>query len=119
MKLENIAKLMIYINGDVEDPTDDLIEDILLYNVLCRIILTAEDENAFTPDKIKAIIVREITNCSKQINADGQKIYKAVSTAVLAYRSAWLKSEMEKAMDEILAEMEDRNGDHNDREKFF
>ena len=38
MKLDDIAKLMVYINGDVEDTSDDIIEEILLYDILCRII---------------------------------------------------------------------------------
>ena len=46
MKLEDIAALMRYVNGDVEDTSDDIIADILLYNILCRIIFTAEDKGA-------------------------------------------------------------------------
>ena len=38
MKLEDIARLMNYVNGDVEDTSDDIIPDITLYNILCRII---------------------------------------------------------------------------------
>ena len=40
MKLDDIAGLMKYINGDVEDTSDDIIDDILLYNILCRITKT-------------------------------------------------------------------------------
>lgn len=47
MKLDDIANLMSYVNGDVEDTSDDIIADIHLYNMLCRIIFTAEDEGAF------------------------------------------------------------------------
>ena len=60
MKLDDIAKLMVYINGDVEDTSDDIIEEILLYDILCRIIFTAEDEGAFQSEHIKELVDREV-----------------------------------------------------------
>ena len=43
MKLESIVNLMAYINGDVEDTSDDIIDEITLYNILCRIIPCRND----------------------------------------------------------------------------
>ncbi|MDE5569528.1 MAG: DUF1836 domain-containing protein [Ruminococcus sp.] len=105
MKLENIAQLMVYINGDVEDTSDDIIADITLYNILCRIIFTAEDEGAFTTESVQSLISREITTYSNEIT-DPVKLRKAMYVMVMAYRSACLKTEAEKGMTEILAEME-------------
>ena len=34
MKLEDIARLMKYVNGDVEDSSDDIIDDVILYNIV-------------------------------------------------------------------------------------
>jgi len=39
MKLEDIARLMNCINGDVEDTSDDIIADVILYNILFCYIL--------------------------------------------------------------------------------
>lgn len=105
MKLENIAQLMTYINGDVEDTSDDIIADITLYNILCRIIFTAEDEGAFTTESVQELISREITANSSEI-ADAVKLRKAMYVMVMAYRSACLKIEADKKMSAILNEME-------------
>lgn len=105
MKLENIAQLMTYINGDVEDTSDDIIADITLYNILCRIIFTAEDEGAFDTESVQSLISREITIYSDEIT-DPFKLRKAMYVMVMAYRSACLKTEMERGMNEILSEME-------------
>lgn len=102
MKLEQIAKLMIFINGDVEDTSDDIIDDVTLYNILCRIIFTAEDEGAFEPDMIRALIDRELEECTLLINSGEEKLRKAMYVMVMAYRSSCLKSEMEKGLAEIL-----------------
>ena len=105
MHLEHIVKLMTYINGDVEDTSDDIIADITLYNILCRIIFTAEDEGAFDTESVQALIAREITDHDDEIR-DERKLKKAMYVMVMAYRSACLKNEMEKGMNEILDEME-------------
>ena len=60
MKLEDIANLMVYINGDVEDTSDDIISDELLYNILCKIIFNAEDKGAFDSDSVKALVAEEV-----------------------------------------------------------
>ena len=104
MKLEDIANLMRYINGDVEDTSDDIIEDILLYDILCRIIFTAEDEGAFDTDHIKSLVAREVADNTKEI-ADDEKLKKAMYVMVMGYRSGCLRTEMEKGLEVILDEM--------------
>ncbi len=105
MKLESIANVMTYINGDVEDTSDDIIDDIKLYNILCRIIFSAEDAGAFEPDKVRGLIDKEIDACENMLSSDADKLRKAMFVAVMAYRSAFLKSEMEKVLDVIISEM--------------
>ena len=104
MKLDDIAKLMVYINGDVEDISDDIIEEILLYDILCRIIFTAEDEGAFQTEHIKELVDREVAENKKEI-ADDEKLRKAMFVMVMGYRSGFLRTEMEKGLEVILNEM--------------
>lgn len=106
MKLDDIAGLMKYINGDVEDTSDDIIDDILLYNILCRIIFTAEDEGAFDTDSVRNLISRELMDYSKEIRSVDNKLNKAMFVMIMAYRSAYLKAEMEKTLTVILDEMQ-------------
>ena len=104
MKLEDIANLMRYINGDVEDTSDDIVEEVLLYDMLCRIIFTAEDEGAFDSDHIKSLVAREVAENTKEI-ADDDKMKKAMFVMVMGYRSGFLRTEMEKGLEIILDEM--------------
>ena len=104
MKLEDIANLMHYINGDVEDTTDDIIDDILLYDILCRIIFTAEDEGAFDSEHIRSLVANEIAENNKDI-LDSDKLRKAMYVMVMGYRSGYLRTEMEKGLEVILDEM--------------
>lgn len=104
MKLEDIANLMRYINGDVEDTSDDIVEEVLLYDMLCRIIFTAEDEGAFDSAHIKSLVAREVAENTKEI-ADDDKMKKAMFVMVIGYRSGFLRTEMEKGLEIILDEM--------------
>jgi hypothetical protein len=101
MRLEQIANLMTYINGDVEDTSDDIIDDVTLYNILCRIIFTAVDEGAFEPNHIRELIVMELEQCASEIHFGADKLSKAMYIMVMAYRSSCLKNEMEKGLAEI------------------
>lgn len=101
MRLEQIANLMTYINGDVEDTSDDIIDDVKLYNILCRIIFTAVDEGAFEPNHIRELIAKELVDCASEIKSGEDKLSKAIYIMVMAYRSSCLKNEMEKGLAEI------------------
>lgn len=95
MKLEDIARLMTYVNGDVDDTSDDIIDDVILYNILCRIIFDAEDNGAFEYDSLVAVINDAVRNSAKSIKYGSDKLKKAMLIMILAYRSSYLKTEME------------------------
>ena len=102
MKLDDIAKLMTYVNGDVEDVSDDIIEEQALYDILCRIIFTAEDENTFEPEAVKKLIEAELEHSAGRVCSDEVRLKKALFVMIMAFRSAFLKRQMEAMLDEIL-----------------
>jgi len=103
MKLDDIARLMSYVNGDVEDNSDDIIADIHLYNMLCRIIFTAEERSSFDPDEIRGLIDSEIAEHSADI-ANADKLRKAIFVMVMGYHSGRIKEEMDKVLTGVLEE---------------
>lgn len=108
MKLEDIANLMVYVNGDVEDTSDDIIDDDVWYNILCKIIFTAEDEGAFDANTVKKLIARELNEYAHEIHihSDEYKLHNAMFVMIMGYRSSCLKKEMDKVLTVILDEMQ-------------
>ncbi len=102
MRLEDIAKLMQYVNGDVEDVSDDIITDENLYNILCKIIFKAEIKGAFEPDLLKRLIDAEISESNEKVKLNSAKLKSAIFIMLLAYRSAYLKFVMENEMNAVL-----------------
>ena len=103
MKLDDIARLMSYVNGDVEDCSDDIIADIHLYNILCRIIFTAEDKGISGTDSVNRLIDAEIESHSSDI-ANAVKLRKAMFVMVMGYRCGVLKRQMEEVLGGVLEE---------------
>ena len=103
MKLEDIARLMSYVNGDVEDNSDDIIADMHLYNMLCRIIFTAEEEGVHDAVTVDKLIDSEIEEHSGDI-ANAVKLRKAMFVMVTGYRCGVLKRRMEEVLNGVLEE---------------
>ena len=104
MKLEDIANLMRYINGDVEDTSDDIVEEVLLYDMLCRIIFKAEDGYRFSPDAVRELISAEI-DAHKCDIANAEKLSKAMFVLVMGYHSGRLKAVMEEVLEIVIEEV--------------
>ncbi len=60
MKLESIARLMKYVNGEVTDTSDDIMHDTQLYNLLCELIYEVEKRRLQTADEIRCAIEEKI-----------------------------------------------------------
>ena len=104
MKLEEIAKLMVYVNGDVEDTSDDIIDDVTLYNILCNIIFEAEDKGAFERRHLSILIEESVRQHASSVRYGADKLKKAMMIMILAYRGSYIKSEMEKEIEDISEE---------------
>ena len=46
MKLENIAALLRYVNGSVDDRADDIIPETQLYSLLCSVLTRLEPQDS-------------------------------------------------------------------------
>ena len=92
MQLEHIAFLVQYINGDVDDTSDDIITDSRLYDYICRILehiintgdCALEDIAAFV-DKITA------DDYVEPFEGARERLNRALEVIVVTYYSALLK----------------------------
>ena len=91
MQLEHIAFLIEYINGDVEDTSDDIITDSCLYDYICRIL-----EHIISTGDCS---LEEIADCVAQVTADyvepvagaRERLNRSLEVIVVTYYSALLR----------------------------
>ncbi len=87
MYIEDIGSLMYYINGDVDDESDDIISEEKLYKLFSKIIYEIDDLN-----KIENIVNKNIKN---------RKLNTCMKVMIYAYYS----SEMSKKSDMYLQKL--------------
>lgn len=102
MQLEQIAFLMNYINGSVEDRSDDILPDRELFNILCSVIYKCENNAVYDTEKLDAIIDESIEKATLNDDISKAKLRTALRAMVLAILSTRMRDLAQKAFTELL-----------------
>lgn len=101
MQLSDIVSLLSYVNGKVDDRTDDAIPDGELYNLLCSV--TAEiDKTSFDIDEIDQIIAEKTKNYIEPFPRGKEKLCNAIKVMMLAHISSKLKKQAQDLLASVL-----------------
>lgn len=93
MKLEDIAKLMSYINGKVDDLSDDILHDKQLYNLLCKLICILDRKSIYTPLEISEEINKNLG--AEYGDEERKRLNKVLFIMIMGYRSSYLMRQIE------------------------
>ena len=102
MQLEQIAFLMAYINGSVEDRADDILPDKDLFNVLCNIIYICEQSSALDMEHLDKIIENQIDKTKINDAISVKKLKTALRAMVLAFLSTQIRDMAQKAFMQLI-----------------
>ena len=95
MQLDRIIALMTYINGHVDDCSDDIIPDRELFSLLCSVVYEADRMHSTDRQVIASIIESHLRGYRGPNEQSKEKLERAVLCMVLGY----LASEMKKQAD--------------------
>lgn len=98
LPLERIAEIMEAVNGDVDDLSDDIIDESELYNRLCSVVLCGDD-CYLSPLEIKASVKRELSNYHGPTHDSKDRLTHALEIMALAYEASLLKSLAKRELD--------------------
>ena len=101
IQLDHIAFLLQYINGKIEDTSDDIIRDSVLYDYICRILEALTREDTASKATIKAVIAEQIADYKEAMPGARDRLATALEIIVTAYYAALIK----KSSDEMLAHL--------------
>lgn len=86
--IEDVQKIMVYINGDVADTSDDIISDKALYNCLCRVIKLCEN-TVITDDKVINNAVTTVLSDHKELDKNArERLQKALYIMTTSFFAA-------------------------------
>ena len=102
IQMEQIAFLMSYINGSVEDRSDDILSDRELFNILCSTIYDCENNAVYDTERLDAIINENIEKATLSDDISRRKLRTALRAMVLAILSTRMREMAQKAFAEVL-----------------
>lgn len=101
MQMEQIAFLMSYINGSVEDRSDDILPDRELFNILCSIIYLCEETSVTDTEYLDSVIKKQV----ERVNITDEKSRKKLETALRAMVLAILSTQIKAMAQEAFASL--------------
>ncbi len=105
MQLDRITFVIRYINGSVEDRSDDIISDSLLYDYICRILdrLLEEDETTHDIGSLRACIADVTSDYEEKISGARKRLNQALEVIIAAYYASLIKRHSDQLVDELMA----------------
>ena len=91
MQLDRITDLIEYINGDVSDRSDDIIEDAVLYDYICKILDKLMTYDLCSLGSIREAISEEIKEYKEVMPGARERLARAIEIIVVAYYASLMK----------------------------
>lgn len=101
MQLDHIAFLIHYINGDIEDTSDDIIRDSILYDYICRILDRINERGGIALDSIKDIVEESTVDYVEPMDGAKERLNRALEVIVVTYYSAFLKGHAARLLETL------------------
>jgi phosphoenolpyruvate synthase/pyruvate phosphate dikinase len=101
IQLDHIAFLLQYINGKIDDTSDDIIRDSVLYDYICRILEALTRQDVASKASIKEAIREQISDYNEVMEGARERLAKALEIIVTAYYAALIK----RSSDTMLAKL--------------
>ena len=99
LPMERIVGLLSYINGDLEDESDDIIDDSRLYFMFARLAAQAPAMN--TPQGRDECIARELADYREPVPGAKERVAKVLAIMLTAWASAQLRQSVEQMLQEL------------------
>lgn len=107
IKLEHIAKLMIYLNGKAKDGSDAIIKESVLYNYLCEAMKRSGQMGDSSKGGVESVVESVIRDYKSPNPDDRIKLRKALTLMMFACVCTDVKRRTEAMMGQILKELGD------------
>ena len=104
IQLDRIALLLHYINGKIDDKSDDIIRDSQLYDYICRILDKLMQQDVCSTSSIKAVIRDVIEGYQENMPGAADRLANALEIIIVAYYAALIK----RRSDEMLTALMNR-----------
>ena len=103
IQLDKIALLLHYINGKIDDKSDDIIRDSVLYDYICRILENLMQQDVCSMASIKDVIRDQITDYEEAMPGARDRLANALEIIVVAYYAALIKRRSDEMLTDLMS----------------
>ena len=103
IQLDRIALLLHYINGRIDDRSDDIIRDSVLYDYICRILERLTERDVCSMASIKEVIREQIADYKEVMPGARDRLAHALEIIVVAYYAALIKRHSDGMLTELMS----------------
>ena len=104
IQLDKIAFLLHYINGRVDDRSDDIIRDSVLYDYICRILEKLMEQDICPTASIRSVIRAEIADYTEAMPGARDRLANALEIIIVAYYAAVIKRRSDEMLNNLIGE---------------
>ena len=101
MPLDRIAYLIQYINGKVNDRSDDIVEDSMLYDYICKILDKLMSYEVCSLGSVRQEIDVITADYNESIPGARERLSKALEIIVVAYYASLIKRHSDSMVEEL------------------
>ena len=103
LQLDKIAFLIRYINGQVNDRSDDIIKDSDLYDFICKLLdkLICENED-YRINNLRDCIAEVVANYDEKITGARKRIANALDIIIIAHYASIIKQNADMKLDVLI-----------------
>ena len=103
MQLDRITFVIRYINGSVDDHTDDIIRDSQLYDYICRILdRLMPDEETCDIGSLRACIENVTTDYEERVCGARRRLNQALEIIITAYYASVIKRHSDQLVESLM-----------------
>lgn len=103
IQLDRIAFLLHYINGRMDDRSDDIIRDSVLYDYICRILERLTMQETCSMSSIKDVIADQIADYKETLPGARDRLAHALEIIVVAYYAALIKRHSDEMLTDLMS----------------
>ncbi len=103
MQLDRIAFLIQYINGKVNDRSDDIIPDSELYDYICKILDKLMTYEVCSLGSVKEAIDEVTAGYCENMDGARERLTNALEIIIVAYYATLVKKHSDEKFEEIFA----------------
>ena len=113
MQLNHIAWLIEYINGDIEDRSDDIISETDLYDEICCLLERLSQCEVCTGETIRELAAEQLAQYQGPVDGAKERLLNALQIIVVSYYASLVKKNADAMLRELTGEVEETVSDED------